>query len=90
MDIDRRRLLGATASLALTGSARPLGASTPAGADEIPVAPSWHPLTRSLLCRARRASSAVGPADTARVERIIRETACAQDFRRSSRYKVAG
>src|SRR5882757_8184438 len=78
MDIDRRRLLGATACLALTGLAGPLGASTPADADEIPVAPPWHPLTRSLLHRARRGSSVCGPADTARVERIIRETSRAQ------------
>jgi hypothetical protein len=80
MDIDRRRLLGATACLALTGLARPLGASTPADADKIPVAPPWHPLTRSLLHRARRASSADRPPNTNRVERIIRETSDAQGW----------
>jgi hypothetical protein len=45
-----------------------------------PVAPPWRPLTRSLLHRARRASSADGPTYTARVERIIRETAGAQGW----------
>lgn len=80
MDIDRRRLLEATACLTLTGLARPLGASTPADADTIPDTPPWHPLTRSLLHRARRASSADGPANTARVEHVIRDTAGAQGW----------
>jgi hypothetical protein len=78
MDIDRRRLLGATACLALTGLGRPLAASTPAVADEIPVAPRWHSLTRSLLHRARRASSADGRTDTSRIEHVIRDMAGAQ------------
>ena len=74
MDIDRRRFLSTTACLALTGVAGPLVAD----ADEIPVAPPWHPLTRSLLDRARHANSADGPADTARIERIVRDTAVSQ------------
>jgi hypothetical protein len=78
MDIDRRRLLRATGCLALTGLAGQLEASSRADTNEIPVAPSWHRLTRSLLHRARRASSADGRTDTARVERVIRETASAQ------------
>jgi hypothetical protein len=78
MDIDRRRLLGATACLALTGLGRPFAASTRAVANEIPVAPRWHPLTRSLLHRARRASSADGGTDTSRIEHVIRDMAGAQ------------
>jgi hypothetical protein len=78
MDIDRRRFLSATACLALTGLAGPLEASAPAAADENPIAPPWHPLTRSLLDRAGRANSADGTANTAQVERVIRDTAGAQ------------
>jgi len=59
MDIDRRSLLRATAGLALTGLVGPADVD------------GWHPLTRSLLDRARRASSAPGPADKARIERVI-------------------
>jgi hypothetical protein len=43
MDIDRRRLLKATACLALSGLAGPLDAGIPAEAHEIPVVHSWHP-----------------------------------------------
>jgi hypothetical protein len=78
MDIDRRRLLRATACLALTGLAGPFDPSTPTEADEIPVAPSWHPLTLSLLRRAQKANFADGPANTSQVDRIIRETAVAR------------
>lgn len=59
MDIDRRSLLSGVAGLALTGLVGPSEAG------------GWHPLTRSLLDRARRAGSAPGPADTARIERVI-------------------
>jgi hypothetical protein len=52
-----------TAGLALTGLIR-LGRPR-----------QWHPLTRSLLDRARRAGSASEPADTARIERVIRDLA---------------
>jgi hypothetical protein len=83
IDIDRRRLLSAAACLALTGLAGSLEAGTPADADEVPVAPPWHPLTRSLLYRARRASSADGRANTSRVERVIQGMADAQDCARS-------
>jgi hypothetical protein len=78
VEIDRRGLLKATACLALTGLAGPSEASTRADADAVPSAPAWHPLTRSLLDRARRASLVDRRADTSRVERIIRETARAQ------------
>jgi hypothetical protein len=63
MDIDRRRLLSAAAGLALTGLFGPADAR------------GWHPLTRSLLDRAHRAGSAPGPADTARIERVILDLA---------------
>jgi hypothetical protein len=59
MDIDRRSLLSGAAGLALTRLAGPSEAAR------------WHPLTRSLLDRARRAGSASEPADTARIERVI-------------------
>jgi hypothetical protein len=61
MDIDRRGLLSATASLVLTGLVGPAEAGR------------WHPLTGSLLDRARRVGSAPGPADMARIEPIIRD-----------------
>ena len=65
------------------GLAGSLEAGTPADADEIPVAPPWHPLTRSLLRRAGRASSADGRTDTTRVERVIHGMADAQGCARS-------
>jgi hypothetical protein len=83
MDIDRRRLLSATAWLALTGFIGSLEAGTPADADETPDAPPWHPLTRSLLRRAGRASSADGRTDTTRVEHVIRAMADARGCARS-------
>jgi hypothetical protein len=83
MDIDRRRLLSATAYLALTEFVGSLEAGTPADPDEVRVAPPWHPLTRSLLRRAGRASSADGRANTARVEHVIRDIADAQGCARS-------
>jgi hypothetical protein len=83
MDIDRRRLLRATACLALTGLAGPLDASTPAEADQVPFGHSWHPLTRSLLRRAQKTSSADKRANTSQVDRIIRETAGAQGCTKS-------
>jgi hypothetical protein len=71
MKIDRRSLLSATACLAMAKLVGPtFGHPRPSGSDE----PPWHPFTRSLLDRARRASSARGPVDTAGVERVIRDT----------------
>jgi hypothetical protein len=63
MNIDRRRLLAGTAGMALAGLFGP-GDAGP-----------WHPLTRSLLDRARRVKSASRPTDTARIERVIRHLA---------------
>jgi hypothetical protein len=78
MDIERRRLLKATACLALSGLAGPLDAGFPVEADQIPVVPSWHPLTQSLLHRAQKANSANGLANISQIDRIIRETPVAQ------------
>ena len=78
MDIERRSLLRATFGLALSGLASRSGVSTIAEADEIPVASAWHPLTRSLLVRARKASSAGGRTDTSLVGRVIHDMAFAQ------------
>jgi hypothetical protein len=75
MKIDRRSLLSATACLAMAKLVGPtFGHPRPSGSDE----PSWHPLTQSLLHRARRASSIDGPTNMVQVERVIRETAGAQ------------
>lgn len=78
LDIDRRRLLAGTACLALAVLPGPRGGENPAGTDEIPSAPPWHPLTRSLLDRARRANSVNGRSNTASIERIVREVAGAR------------
>ncbi len=78
MEIDRRGLLRATAGLALTGLPGPSEANTRTDVDAFPAAQSWHPLTRSLLDRARRASLADRRADTSLVERVIRNTARAR------------
>jgi hypothetical protein len=80
MDIDRRRLLSATAGLALTRLVGPTDVRSRAGTL---VAPSWDPLTRSLLYRARRANSVDGRANMVRIERVIRETAGARGCTKS-------
>ena len=60
MKIDRRNLLWATASLAMATLVGPTSSKfSLAGSDEFP----WHPFTRSLLDRARQASSVDGRAD---------------------------
>jgi hypothetical protein len=61
MDIDRRQLLSATAGLALTEVLGPGDAR------------QWHPLTRSLIERARRVGAAPRTADKLGIERVIRE-----------------
>jgi hypothetical protein len=83
MDIDRRRLLKAATCLALTRLAGPLDAGISPEADQIPVAQSWHPLTRSLVHRAQNARSSGKRANTSQVDRIIRETAVAQGCAKS-------
>ena len=77
MKIDRRNLLWATAGLAMATLVGPTSSKfSLAGSDEFP----WHPFTRSLLDRARQASSVDGRANAARIERIIRETALTQGW----------
>jgi hypothetical protein len=60
MDIDRRQVLLGTVCSALTGA---VGArDTGQGLAELPPgAEAWHPLTRSLLERARRIGRALVP-----------------------------
>jgi hypothetical protein len=72
MKIGRRELLAGAVSLTLARLAPSLGAG-PAG-DEMPVSMDhrWHPLTQSLLDRARRAGQRL---DRPRVERIVHEVA---------------
>ncbi len=84
MDIERRSLLRATFWLALSELPGPVGLSTLPETDETPPVPAWHPLTRSLLDRARKASSAEGRADSSRVERVIHDTAFAQGCTKSA------
>jgi hypothetical protein len=70
MKINRRNLLCATAALAMTGLVGPTSSQANlAGSDEFP----WHPFTRSLLDRARQASSVDGRANTAPIERLIHQ-----------------
>jgi hypothetical protein len=77
MKIDRRSFLLAAACLAMAKLVGPtFGQPRPSGSDE----PPWHPFTRSLLDRARQASSVDGPANTVRIEGIIRETALTQGW----------
>jgi hypothetical protein len=78
MDIDRKSLLGTIFCLALSGLRKLFDLSTLPEADETPVVPGWHPLTRSLLDRARKASSVHGRADPSLIERVIHDTAFAQ------------
>ena len=70
MEIDRRNLLWATAGLAMTRLVGPASSQAGlAGSDEFP----WHPITRSLLDRARQASLVDGRANAALIERLIHQ-----------------
>lgn len=70
MEIDRRNLLLATAGLALVKLVGPtFSPFRPVGLDE----PAWHPLTRSLLDRARKASLVAGRTNRALIERLIHQ-----------------
>jgi len=69
MDIGRRRLLGTATCAVLTGTvcpARPFPAEC-----GMPDVGRCHPLTRSLLARARRAGTGLGTTETRFIERII-------------------
>jgi hypothetical protein len=69
MDIDRRKLLIGTAFAAM-GSLG-VGASSNSLPPDIPGTGQWHPLTRSLLERSRRANRCCDAPDKAMVERAI-------------------
>ncbi|WP_426530478.1 hypothetical protein [Bradyrhizobium sp. McL0615] len=75
MDIDRRKVLAGSFCLALeswTGNTVvDLRPGIVASMETTP----WHPLTRSLLDRAQRANAADGRANTASIERTIRDVA---------------
>ena len=72
MEIDRRKLLSASACLALVKLVGPkFGPPRPAGLDE----PPWQPLTRSLLDRARQASLVDGRTNRALIENLIHQEA---------------
>jgi hypothetical protein len=75
MDIDRRRLLATSSCAFLTGITRP-ARSIP----NTPAAGQCHPLTRSLLERARRRGR--DAPDRAQIERMIRQFAGASGWTR--------
>jgi hypothetical protein len=75
MDIDRRRLLATVAGVGLTGFIGAHRRIPPAGECEGSVFLQCHPLTRSLLDRARQAGDRP---DRIRVEHTVRELANAQ------------
>jgi hypothetical protein len=71
VDIDRRRLLATATCALLTGTACP-ARPIPAERD-VPDVERCHPLTRSLLDRARRAGTGLGMTETRCIERIIHQ-----------------
>src|ERR1700687_4328505 len=74
MEIDRRQVLLGTVCSALTGAVGARGT----GQDPVelpPGAEKWHPLTRSLLERARRIGRGRSAPDRTIVERTIRQFA---------------
>jgi hypothetical protein len=70
VNIDRRQLLIGGTCAALAGS---FGALDACPLPPIPRIDQWHPLTRSLLERSRRANRGCGLPDRARIERTIRQ-----------------
>jgi hypothetical protein len=70
VNIDRRQLLIGGTCAAMAGS---FGALDACPLPPIPGDGRWHPLTRSLLERARRTNRRCGQPDRARVERTIRQ-----------------
>lgn len=80
MDIDRRQLLIGSAGTALAGVLGPVHASPDPLPPEIRSAGEWHPLTRSLLERARRIGGVCRAPDRPLVERTIRQLADASGW----------
>jgi len=70
MEIGRRELLAGAVTLSLARLAPSLGLDPPGDEMRVSTDHRWHPLTRSLLDRASRASRRL---DRPRVERIIHE-----------------
>jgi hypothetical protein len=75
VEIDRRRVLIGGACATLGGLAGTGGLVLDPMAPTIPGSGQWHPLTRSLLERARRASRCTEAPDRGAVERAIRSVA---------------
>ena len=75
MNIDRRQLLIGSAGVALVGSLGGVVAGPDTGLSGIQDRTEWHPLTRSLLERARSIGSICRAPDRTVVERNIRQLA---------------
>jgi hypothetical protein len=75
MEIDRRRVLIGGACAALTGAVGTGGFVLDPVTSAIPGSGLWHPLTRLLLERARRASRCTEAPDRGAVERAVRAVA---------------
>ena len=82
MELDRRQ---AILSVAMALVARPARAKPERIESELP---ECHQLTRSLIARARRASTATNRVDTDAIERVIRQTA--EGLWALTRYKMDG
>ena len=83
VDIDRRRLLVGTACTALTGALGGMG-SEPSLVDlGVPGTEGWHPLTISLLERARKAGPGRQWLQISQVERSIQDQARAHGWTES-------
>ncbi len=75
MDIDRRQVLIGAVGVALAGSLGGVVAGSSPQPPDIPGAGRWHPLTQSLLERARRTNLQRMAPDRNQVERTIRQLA---------------
>lgn len=78
MDIDRRKVLAGSFCLALGSWVETTAFDLRPGTVASKESTSWHPLTRSLLERAQKASAIDGRDNTASIERHIRDVAKAQ------------
>jgi hypothetical protein len=75
VDINRRQLLVGTACTALTEAIGRAGANPSPEEPDMEGANEWHPLTRSLLERARRINRGGRAPDRTLIERTIRQLA---------------
>ena len=83
MDIDRRQLLVGTACTALTGALGGMGSEPSLVDPGVPGTEGWHPLTISLLERARKTSPGRQWLRISQVERSIRDQARAHGWAKS-------